>query len=501
MINIKPTPAIQPTYISSDEMRNKFSDAMSKMYQAEVPQYGKLLELVKYVNDKTLKENPALRAELDRIDNLNRLSEERHGAIRLGKPEELRIMGQIFNVMGMHPVHYYDLSIADIPVHSTAFRPIDNDSLKNNPFRVFTSLLRTDLIKDPQIRLEVEEILAKRDIFTPAMRYLLKTHHRQGGLRKEQAKLFIEEALEIFRWHQEAKVSKESYDRFHKTHRLVADIVSFQGPHINHLTPRTLDIDMIQKLMPSYGINPKAVIEGPPNRKIPILLRQTSFKALEEEVKFKQKDGSLKTGVHTARFGEIEYRGAALTKKGQALYDKLLNKTRAHIKPAPDGSNANEYINTLIENFKEFPDDLYSLYKQGLIHVKYYVTQKGKNNIGKLGNLNLDNLIDNGYIGFSPITYEDFLPFSAAGIFSSNLGDDKTKSLQISPNQQAFERALGMKILDPFDMYAAQEARSLIDSLDKLNVRMSHSWRAELDHIINKDPFLLTTPNIPSIVA
>ena len=91
--------------------------------------------------------------------------------------------------------------------------------------------------------------------------------------------------------------------------------------------------------------------------------------------------------------------------------------------------------------------------------------------------------------------------FSAAGIFSSNLGDDKTKSLQISPNQQAFERALGMKILDPFDMYAAQEARSLIDSLDKLDVRMSHSWRAELDHIINKYPFLLTTPNIPSIVA
>lgn len=38
--------------------------------------------------------------------------------------------------------------------------------------------------------------------------------------------------------------------------------------------------------MPQRGINPKAVVEGPPTRNCPILLRQTSFKALEEEVSF-----------------------------------------------------------------------------------------------------------------------------------------------------------------------------------------------------------------------
>jgi hypothetical protein len=41
-------------------------------------------------------------------------------------------------------------------------------------------------------------------------------------------------------------------------------VVAFKGPHINHLTPRTLDIDAIQVGMPAKGIPPKAVVEGPP---------------------------------------------------------------------------------------------------------------------------------------------------------------------------------------------------------------------------------------------
>ena len=72
----------------------------------------------------------------------------------------------------------------------------------------------------------------------------------------------------------------------------------------NDLTPRTLDIDRVQELMPKYGIEPKILIEGPPRREVPILLRQTSFKALEEAVLFA---GEHK-GTHTARFGEIEQR-------------------------------------------------------------------------------------------------------------------------------------------------------------------------------------------------
>jgi uncharacterized glyoxalase superfamily metalloenzyme YdcJ len=55
------------------------------------------------------------------------------------------------------------------------------------------------------------------------------------------------------------------------------------------------------------------MIEGPP-RRCPILLRQTSFKALDEPIAFT--DQHETRGSHSARFGEIEQRGAALTPKG-----------------------------------------------------------------------------------------------------------------------------------------------------------------------------------------
>jgi len=92
---------------------------------------------------------------------------------------------------------------------------------------------------------------------------------------------FIRQALETFRWHHTATVTAAQYRQLSDQHRLIADVVAFKGPHINHLTPRTLDIDQVQAAMPGKGITPKAVIEGPPRRHCPILLRQTSFKALD----------------------------------------------------------------------------------------------------------------------------------------------------------------------------------------------------------------------------
>ena len=112
-----------------------------------------------------------------------------------------------------------------------------------------------------------------------------------------------------------ATVDEATYRALHNEHRLIADVVCFPGCHINHLTPRTLDIDRVQSMMPECGIEPKILIEGPPRREVPILLRQTSFKALEEPVLFA---GQKCSGTHTARFGEIEQRGVALTPKGQS---------------------------------------------------------------------------------------------------------------------------------------------------------------------------------------
>ncbi len=450
------------SFVSTNDIRIAFSAAMSAMYRTEVPAYGTLMELVGKVNAETLAADPDLQARLEDTDTLERISEERHGAIRLGTPTELSMMRRVFAVMGMFPVGYYDLSTAGVPVHSTAFRPVGDAALKKNPFRVFTSLLRLDLIADETLRDEAENILSQRRIFTEGAIALTEKAEKQGGLDKSDAERFVAEALETFRWHDKANVSPDMYHRLHDAHRLIADVVSFKGPHINHLTPRTLDIDAVQARMPDYGIAPKATIEGPPTRKCAILLRQTSFKALEEPVSFQAEDGSWKAGSHTARFGEIEQRGIALTPKGRALYDDLLNASRKIVRPAADGSNAAEYEQALSDAFRPFPDTWAGIRAEGLGYFAYSLTARGRKAKADT-KASLDNLIADGLVQFDPIIYEDFLPVSAAGIFQSNLGDNAAQDFVASPNQQRFELDLGAKVLNEFDHYAGIEQASIAD--------------------------------------
>ncbi|MGO3912236.1 VOC family protein, partial [Huaxiibacter chinensis] len=268
--------------ITADDIREHFSQAMSAMYQKEVPQYGTLLELVADVNLAVLENNPRLHEQLANADELSRLNVERHGAIRVGTAEELSTLRRMFAIMGMFPVSYYDLSQAGVPVHSTAFRPVDDAALCRNPFRVFTSLLRLELIENVRLRERAAEILSRRQIFTPRCLALIDLHEAQGQFTQPQMEEFVQEALETFRWHRHAIVDRETYLALHNEHRLIADVVCFPGCHINHLTPRTLDIDRAQELMPKYGIEPKVLIEGQPRRDVPVLLRQSSFIAREE---------------------------------------------------------------------------------------------------------------------------------------------------------------------------------------------------------------------------
>lgn len=445
-------------HIDPNAIRTLFSRAMSGMYRDEVPAYGTLLDLVRLVNEARLEAEPSERARLQELGELDRVSEERHGAIRLGTPQELSTMRRLFAVMGMYPVGYYDLSAAGVPVHSTAFRPLEQSALNANPFRVFTSLLRLDLIEDAELRAEADEVLSQRKIFTQGCLDLIARAEADGGLTSEEAETFVAEALETFRWHPEANVEHALYKRLHKAHRLVADVVAFKGPHINHLTPRTLDIDAVQRLMPERGIAPKAVIEGPPARAVPILLRQTSFKALEEPVSYS--DGvTTVDGSHTARFGEIEQRGLALTPKGQALYDRLLAHTRGLVRPAADGSNAAEYMETLERTFDDFPDDLEAIRTEGLGYFRYSATDKGSS----AEDLARDpaTLVTAGVLRADPIIYEDFLPVSAAGIFQSNLGDEASQGFAANPNRARFEEDLGAPVIDLHQRYAEAEAASL----------------------------------------
>lgn len=440
-------------WLPQNQIRDMFSRAMSEMYRQEVPQYGTLIELVETINREVLDANPTLAMELDQSGELARLDVERHGAIRVGTAQELAMLRRLFAVMGMYPVGYYDLSVAGVPVHSTAFRPLDDKALKRNPFRVFTSLLRMELIENTELRDRASTILATRDIFTPAARELVETAEAQGGLNTDQANQFVNEALETFRWHHQATVDLSTYRALSAEHRLIADVVCFRGPHINHLTPRTLDIDEVQRRMDQVGIAPKAIIEGPPRRRCPILLRQTSFKALEETICFADDE----EGQHSARFGEIEQRGVALTRKGRELYDCLLAESRQQGSAADNDSHQSR----LAEVFEAFPDDHATLRREGLAFYHYYAvpgTQTGTED-------SVEALIEAGALVATPMIYEDFLPVSAAGIFQSNLGDDVQDEYASQSNQAQFEAALEATVTDEIALYEERQQASLESAL------------------------------------
>lgn len=466
-------------FINPSDIRTLFSTALSDMYRKEVPAYGELLEIAAQVNSQfncqVNRQSASHNNDMAHPD-LTRLTRERHGAIRVGSARELSSIARLFAVMGMKAVGYYDLSVAGLPIHSTAFRPVQHDDLEVNPFRVFTSLLRLSLIEDSDLRAAAATLIESRDIVSSEAISLIAKCEREGGLRSADVSLFVESALETFRWHETALCDYELYQKLRATHGLIADIVCFKGPHINHLTPRVLDIDMAHKHMIAVAQNggdviAKSNIEGPPQRHCPILLRQTSFKALAEVVKFPNKTqgeggGCYIEATHTARFGEIEQRGAALTRKGRALYDRCL--------AAGEGA------------FGAFPDDWTQLYDEGLIYVCYGLTEKGllyeQNTARVTGpcaadtNLNQSLLaayLSEGLMTYTPIIYEDFLPVSAAGIFRSNLdlgaapnmphralgGEDLSKIH--SESQCELEAAIGSPVLDPFALYEGIQAQSL----------------------------------------
>ncbi|QXE10583.1 MULTISPECIES: VOC family protein [Pseudomonas] len=456
---------VQP-FVSPDLIRQRFSKAMSDMYREEVPLYGALMELVEQTNREVLAAQPDLARQLDSTGEIGRLDMERHGAIRVGTGKELATLARLFAVMGMQPVGYYDLTPAGVPVHSTAFRAVHEAALQISPFRVFTSLLRLELIEDPELRGFAESVLNRRSIFTPAALQLIERAESVGGLNEDEAREFVLQALETFRWHHSATVTAAQYQTLSAQHRLIADVVAFKGPHINHLTPRTLDIDIVQTQMPVHGITPKAVIEGPPRRKCPILLRQTSFKALDEPIAFT--DQHETRGSHSARFGEIEQRGAALTPKGRALYDRLLNAARDELGDFPNEGNAARYNTLMTQHFGEFPDSVDGMREQELAYFRYFPTEKGLA-AGSLKSTSLEDLLREGHVKAEPLVYEDFLPVSAAGIFQSNLGDAAQTHYGEHSNRQAFEQALGRATIDELGLYAETQRRSIEECLAALS--------------------------------
>ncbi|TAK92687.1 MAG: DUF1338 family protein, partial [Verrucomicrobia bacterium] len=371
---------MKESFASPTEMQNLLFAELSRMFGQEVPLYDKSL-LVNQACNQTVcallgKKYSGFSLSSEQLD---KTSGERHGAIRIGKPEEYRWIAGFFAAFGMEPHNFYDMTTLggkSQPVIATAFR-----SRLNPEHRIFTSLLMADYF-DPATRQRIETLLAPRQVFSQRAKELVEKNQKQGGLDLNDSRALIHEGTaRIFKWTGQAHDHRLYQELSKAGFKIAADIACFESHHLNHLTPNTFCLDLYTTAMKfclgeltvevftrraqqaleflasfadrdwmklhfkhltlrdidGFAIESvsegaiadlvKALLvrlqqsdldfsklnhagfkdftEGPPED-TPILLRQDSYKALTEPVKFREADGTTVDTVHTARFGEIE---------------------------------------------------------------------------------------------------------------------------------------------------------------------------------------------------
>ncbi|MBY4212507.1 VOC family protein [Rhodococcus fascians] len=444
------------------ELRARFAQALSDMYGKEVPSYTTLVEVTAEVNAEVM---ARLGLDAERFGTIDRVSAERHGAIRVGSEAEMRSVGRLFAGFGMYPVGFYDLrdaSASSVPVVSTAFRPLDRVELARNPFRVFTSMLVTDdrrfFSEDIQHRLD--EFLSNRTLFPLDVLDLADRAAEHDGLNSADADQFVAFATACFQLSDDP-VDKAWYDALEAISSVAADIGGVTSTHINHLTPRVLDIDVLFDRMRSRGIDMIDRIQGPPKWKGPdVLLRQTSFRALAEPRQFVGADSTVFSDALRVRFGEVEARGIALTQSGRDLYDRMIADLDACAAADPSFDRAAAAVTVWAQNLPAHEKGL------ALADLAYFTFRVNPDRDVSATNppADLKSLIEQDWVIAEPIVYEDFLPRSAAGIFQSNLTSDGSKNESQGTREHSIASIAAIidrPVADPLDLYDAERAVSL----------------------------------------
>src|SRR5829696_2382463 len=225
--------------VGTTELRARFARRLSELYGQEVPAYTTLVEVSHEVNARVLEREGSA---AERLGSIDRVTAERHGAIRVGTPEELSQVARIFGALGMHPTGFYDLRDAHpqpVPVVSTAFRPVDRDELARNPFRVFTSMLvpQDRRFFDEDLEQRLTRFLGQRQLFPDELVDLADRAEAVGELTGADAARFLDLAAAAFALSPEP-VDRAWYAELERISGVAADIGGVTTTHINHLTPR-----------------------------------------------------------------------------------------------------------------------------------------------------------------------------------------------------------------------------------------------------------------------
>jgi len=544
------------------EMQDVLFSELSRMFGQEVPMYDRSLAVNAACNRAVCDLLEEMYEGFEVSDSqLEKTSGERHGAVRIGTPDEFRWIGRLFACFGMEPHNFYDMTSVGAksqPVIATAFR-----SVVHPGHRVFTSLLRADSF-DPETRRRIEALLASREVFSENAKALIEKAEREGGLGWEDADALIREATErIFKWTGEARDYGLYAHLCGSGLKIAADIACFRAHHLNHLTPNTLCMDLYTSSMkycmgeidagafrrraaralgrlerdadrhwmrlhfmhfsrraiddfsarapgadaidrrvdrlvgwfaePSYDLREmdhagfKDFTEGP-SAGTPVLLRQDSYKALTERVRFTDPDGATVETSHTARFGEIEQRFYATTPEGRALYDECLEKAEA-LKSEDPGLMRRDFEAYEARHaacFAPIPKRLDTLLERGLVYGLYEPTEKGLASSGAIETADIHDLVREGYAACEGLRYEDFLPVSAAGIFASNLDEYGTAST--APEKPTYTRGmleeiLGRPIVEADVVYRGLQSSSILSTCEALGIleRLDGGTRSALE--------------------
>jgi uncharacterized glyoxalase superfamily metalloenzyme YdcJ len=455
------------------DLRAEFALRLASLYGSEVPAYHTLVDVSREVNSAFIASHGV---GAERLGSIDRVTAERHGAIRVGSPRELAQAARVFAGFGMYPVGFYDLrdaSKSSVPVVSTAFRPVAAEELARNPFRVFTSMLVTTDRRffDAETQAQLEDFIGARTLFGAELLELADRSADQGGLDAADADRLLHLATAAFEL-STTPVDSDWYFALERISAVAADIGGVPSTHINHLTPRVLDIDDLYQRMEARGISMIDEIQGPPDWEGPdVLLRQTSFKALAEDRQFRYADGRIRRGSLRVRFGEVEQRGVALTARGRDLYDRMVAEVDARLAEAPAGTARVEVAREVWR--EHLPNTEQELALRGLAFFTYAVATRPPS---ADDSSSLRELVEAGVLVPEPIVYEDFLPRSAAGIFGSNLTDEGSRDddlLGTPYDIDLLSEVIGRPIAEPTLLYEAQQRASLAAAAEQLGLTIT----------------------------
>ncbi|MBI1289907.1 DUF1338 family protein [bacterium] len=308
------------------------------------------------------------------------------------------------------------------------------------------------------------------DLYTAAMKYCL------GEMDKAT---FVARAARALTWLRQT--GDRDYMKLHFRHLSADDIEAFATGTVSDSAIQDLSTKLADRLSaPDLDLTKlkhsgyKDFTEGPAVD-TPILLRQDAYKALTEPVIFHQPDGTTVDAAHTARFGEIEQRFYATTPAGRALYDSALAASEVDRAKDPGLIKRDfaAYDAAYTAAFVAIPKTLPELLAKELVFGRFSPTAKGLAAAGTISTTNIHELVAQGFVRQEGLRYEDFLPFSAAGIFASNLGQYGTQSTAATRptySQGLLEEIMGRQIIDPNVLYAGMEAESKLETYAELGL-------------------------------